>query len=307
MRRAKRCLVTVPTEIKIMILCELDDFTLTEIIRTSAAYRRVFKTYRSEIHTAVTLNTLRARGVDLELQTPLCWLEVATKFPEPAEDRYESRRLYSAILEYRKQIVRKNPRRKFTVHCCACHYRAIDSISTDRRFTDRRFEEACLQQDRFAENECEACKDHVMKSLEHQLLSSRPIRLTPEHCNALCSIQDVVGWFWPVGRPEIRCFRKPIVAPYRFAVHTYKLLVMDNLCTKRDFWNLLSRELSTEDEWFQEPKVIHKMKDIRDIQDWIERERSEPMDRSTFGPLRIPRNDWFDLEGMADAWNWLSI
>ena len=303
---ARRRLETLPTEIKIMILCQLDDPTLPALIRASPLYRQVFKTYRSEIHTAITLNTLRARKIDLVLQTPLCWLEVSIKYPEPREYRYESRGWRRAIFEYRRQSAREDSRRKFLEHCAACHERAIESISCDHVLAYYRFQKACSQQHQELEKKCEACQDDVIDRLTYQFLPSWPIKLTPKHCTALCNIQDAVGWYWPDGDNEIYCFQRPTIAPYRFPLHTYNLLVMDQYCREDEFWEMLAFKMYTEGPWFREPSVRHKIKDSWQAQHWIELERKRPMNRSAFAFRGVStKMDWVDEEGMADAWGWL--
>ena len=74
---------TLPSELKIAILCYLDEVSLSALIRSSPAYNDIFKNYRSEIHTAVTLNTLRAREIDVQLQERISWVEVASTIPKP--------------------------------------------------------------------------------------------------------------------------------------------------------------------------------------------------------------------------------
>ena len=299
---ARGCLDTLPTEIKILIMCQLDDPTLPALIRASPIYRQIFKTYRSEVHTAVTLNTLRARKIDLELQAPLCWLEVSTKVPEPREFRT----LHCAIVVYRRQFLRENPRSRFLEHCSVCHRLAVEYISCDESFAYHRLQEA--QNDQDFERACVACQEDVIDGLECQFMASRPIRLTPEHCTALCTIQDVVGWYWPEFESEIYCFERPAATAYRFPLHTYKLMIMESFCSERKFWEMLASKMYAEDPWFKELRIRNKINKPRDIQYWVELERNEPMDRSTFGAIHFSTTlDWIDKEGLADAWNWLRI
>ena len=303
---AQGWLDTLPTEIKILIMCQLDDPSLPALIRASPIYRQIFKTYRSEIHTAVTLNTLRARKIDLELQTPLCWLEVSTEVPEPREYKYEPRSLESAMFAYRRQFLRENPRRKFSEHCYVCHRLAAEYISCDENFAYHHLQEA--QNDQASEEGCVACREDVIDGLEHQFMVSRPIRLIPEHCTALCTIQDVVGWYWPDTEGEIYCFERPAAAAHRFPLHTYRLMIMESYCSEKKFWEMLASKMYAEDPWFKELRARNKINKPRDIQYWIELERNEPMDRSTLGAIHFSTTmDWIDKEGLADAWNWLRI
>ena len=69
---------------------------------------------------------------------------------------------------------------------------------------------------------------------------------------------------------------------------------------------MLADKLYAEDPWFDERRVRAKISNSRDVQDWIERERNEPMNRSTLGAIHFRTTmDWIDEEGMADSWGWL--
>ena len=61
-----------------------------------------------------------------------------------------------------------------------------------------------------------------------------------------------------------------------------------------------------EDPWFRSRQARHNFASEEDEEQWIRRERKEPMDRSTFGPFRFSTTmDWLYDEGVADSWEWL--
>ena len=76
-------LTSLPTELKLSILHHLDEPSLSALLRACPFYNHIFNRYRSELHTAVTLNTLHARDLALQLRTKMHWLEVSLTIPKP--------------------------------------------------------------------------------------------------------------------------------------------------------------------------------------------------------------------------------
>lgn len=147
----------LPAELKILVMSLLDEPSFSAIMRTSASYNEAFVNYRSEIFNAVMLNTLRTRGLDLQLRKPSDWKEVSATMTK-RHFEYITHGFHKAIEDYQQQ---------------------------------------CLQ--------------------------DLPIRMCPQHCMALCSIQDVMSWDYN-DEDEFECYQRPAASANRLPLHTYEIL-----------------------------------------------------------------------------------
>lgn len=80
-------------------MCFLNEASLSALIRAFPAFNGVFVRYRSEVHTAATLNTLRARDLDLQLREPMYRMEVSLTIPKPHSE-YVELCMMKAIADY---------------------------------------------------------------------------------------------------------------------------------------------------------------------------------------------------------------
>ena len=232
-------LENLPAELMIVVMCQLDEPSLSAIMRTSATYNEVFLNYRSEVFNAVMLNTVHTRDLDLQLRKPSDWKEVSATMTEHHFEYIRS--------EYTEAIVI--------------------------------YQQKCLQ--------------------------GLPIRMSPQHCMALCSLQDVISW----DRDEddyIECYQRPAASANRLPLHTYEILSMSEYADNRYFFELLTEKLLCEDPWFSKWHDYTRFGYHRSAGDWIRFLREQPSDRATMGLIRSGiRMEWLYDEGLEDIWKWL--
>ena len=229
----------LPAELKIVVMCHLDEPSLSALMRTYAAYNEVFLNYRSDVFNAVMLNTLHTRDLDLQLRMLSDWKEVSATMP----------RSHFGHIQYQ--------------YVCA------------------------------------------IKEYQRQCLVGLPIRMSPQHCTALCSLQDVISWNINE-EDDIQCYQRPAASANRLPLHTYEVLSMSDVAGIWDFFELLAEILPWEDPWFTNGQDHTRYGYHRSAGDWIRFLREEPSDRATMGRIRPGIGmEWLYHEGLEDAWKLL--
>ena len=157
-RMATSCVLdSLPTEIKILLLRQIPDVaTLSAVVHASPCYHSLYLAVREEVLTAITFRELSARNVCII--TPLSFAQVRVRgYGEPR------RELQAALWSICDQ---------------AASVSATNTIASDQLTSTADIGSASDQRSKTSSGFSRPCK----------------MRLKVEHCLALLTIEDFIGW-----------------------------------------------------------------------------------------------------------------